>query len=61
MDVNKNAIIYIENIKRAFIKYDNKNAKTYIENAARYSSQILALDKPLREKSNCFHLNIDGW
>ena len=46
----KNAIIYIENIKRAFIKYDNKNAKTYIENAARYSSQILALDKPLREK-----------
>ena len=23
----KNAIIYIENIKRAFIKYDNKNAK----------------------------------
>ena len=46
----KNAIIYIENIKRAFIKYDNKNAKTYIENAARYSSQIIALDKPLREK-----------
>lgn len=45
-----NALIYIENIKNAFIKYDPQNAKTYEENAMRYAEQIKQLDKPLREK-----------
>lgn len=45
-----NALIYIENIKNAFIKYDPQNAKTYEENAMRYAEQIKHLDKPLREK-----------
>ena len=45
-----NALIYIENIKNAFIKYDPQNAKTYEENATRYAEQIKQLDKPLREK-----------
>ena len=45
-----NALIYIENIKNAFIKYDPQNAKIYEENATRYAEQIKQLDKPLREK-----------
>ena len=45
-----NALIYNENIKNAFIKYDPQNAKTYEENAMRYAEQIKQLDKPLREK-----------
>ena len=45
-----NALIYIENIKNAFIKYDPQNAKTYEENATRYAEKIKQLDKPLREK-----------
>lgn len=46
----RNALIYIENIKNAFIKYDPQNAKTYEENATRYAEKIKQLDKPLREK-----------
>lgn len=45
-----NALIYIENIKNAFVKYDPQNAETYEKNAAAYSEKIKALDKPLREK-----------
>ena len=45
-----NALIYIENIKNAFIKYDPQNAKTYEENATRYAEKIKPLDRPLREK-----------
>ena len=45
-----NALIYIENIKNAFIKYDPQNAKIYEENATRYAEKIKQLDKPLREK-----------
>ena len=45
-----NALIYIENIKNAFIKYDPQNAKTYEENATRYAEKIKQLDKPLREE-----------
>lgn len=45
-----NALIYVENIKNAFVKYDPQNAETYEKNAAAYSEKIKALDKPLREK-----------
>ncbi|MDY4280735.1 MAG: metal ABC transporter substrate-binding protein [[Pasteurella] mairii] len=45
-----NALIYIENIKQAFIKYDPKNADIYQKNASAYAEKIKALDKPLREK-----------
>ncbi|MGQ0285988.1 metal ABC transporter substrate-binding protein [Pasteurellaceae bacterium 22721_9_1] len=47
-----NALIYIENIKNAFIKYDPSNAETYTKNAAVYAEKIKALDAPLREKLN---------
>lgn len=45
-----NALIYIENIKNALVKYDPQNADTYQKNAAAYAEKIKQLDKPLREK-----------
>ena len=45
-----NALIYVENIKNALVKYDPQNADTYQKNAATYAEKIKQLDKPLREK-----------
>ena len=47
-----NAQIYIENIRKAFVKYDPANAETYNANAKKYSQEIEALDAPLRERLN---------
>ena len=46
------ALIYINNIKNAFVKYDPKNAAIYEKNAAAYAQKIKDLDKPLRAKFN---------
>lgn len=46
----KNALIYIENIRKAFVKYDKKNVETYNKNAAIYTKKIMSLDEPFREK-----------
>ena len=46
----RNALIYIENIRKAFVQYDKENAETYNENAAIYATKIIALDEPFREK-----------
>ncbi|HDR1156347.1 TPA: metal ABC transporter substrate-binding protein [Pasteurella multocida] len=45
-----NALIYIENIKNALVKYDPKNADIYVKNAENYANKIKRLDQPLREK-----------
>jgi manganese/iron transport system substrate-binding protein len=45
-----NALIYVENIRKAFAKYDPTNAETYAKNAAAYSAQIKALDEPVRKR-----------
>lgn len=45
-----NALIYVENIRKAFVKFDPKNADTYNKNAADYSAKIKALDEPLRKR-----------
>ena len=45
-----NALIYIENIKNALVKYDPQNKETYEKNAALYAQKIKELDRPLREK-----------
>lgn len=45
-----NALIYVENIRQALVKYDPQNAETYNRNAAAYSEQIKAIDQPLRAK-----------
>lgn len=46
----KNALIYIENIRQAFVKYDPANAEAYNANAKAYADKIVALDQPLRER-----------
>ncbi len=45
-----NALVYIENIRKALVEYDPENAETYNHNAAQYAEKIKALDAPLRAK-----------
>jgi manganese/iron transport system substrate-binding protein len=45
-----NALIYVENIRKALAKFDPANADTYNRNAAAYAAQIRALDEPLRKR-----------
>jgi manganese/iron transport system substrate-binding protein len=45
-----NALIYVENIRKALVKYDPANAETYDRNAAAYAAKIKALDEPLRKR-----------
>jgi manganese/iron transport system substrate-binding protein len=44
-----NAVIYVENIRKALVARDPRNAATYNANAARYAAQIQALDAPIRD------------
>lgn len=45
-----NAVIYVENIRKALVGIDPANEATYNANAAAYTEQILAIDEPLRAK-----------
>jgi manganese/iron transport system substrate-binding protein len=45
-----NALIYVENIRKALVKYDPANADAYNRNAVEYSAKIKALDEPLRKR-----------
>jgi manganese/iron transport system substrate-binding protein len=45
-----NALIYVENIRKALSKYDPDNAEAYAKNAAAYAAKIKALDDPLRKR-----------
>lgn len=45
-----NALVYVENIRRALAEHDPANAKTYADNAAAYAEKIKALDAPLRAR-----------
>jgi manganese/iron transport system substrate-binding protein len=45
-----NALIYVENIRKALVKHDPANAETYNKNAAAYAAQIRATDEPLRKR-----------
>lgn len=45
----QNALIYVENIRDAFIALDPANAAAYAANADAYSQQILQIDAFLRE------------
>ena len=43
-----NAIIYVENIRKALVKLDPANEATYNANAAVYTEKIRASDEPIR-------------
>lgn len=45
-----NALIYVENIRKAFTKADPVNADIYAKNAAAYSAQIRAVVAPLKAR-----------
>jgi len=45
-----NALIYVENIRKALATHDPENADAYAKNAAAYAAQIKAVDKPLRKR-----------
>ncbi|MBE9070197.1 metal ABC transporter substrate-binding protein [Leptolyngbya cf. ectocarpi LEGE 11479] len=44
----KNALIYVENIRQAFVDLDPANEATYNANAAAYSKQLQAIDQQLQ-------------
>jgi len=46
----QNALIYVDNIRDAFAKYDPANAATYAANAAAYKAKIEAAVAPIRAK-----------
>jgi manganese/iron transport system substrate-binding protein len=43
------ALIYVDNIRDAFIKYDPKNTEIYIKNAKNYKKKIVTTIEPLKE------------
>lgn len=43
-----NAIIYVENIRKALVKLDPANQETYDANAAAYTKELAAIDEPVR-------------
>jgi manganese transport system substrate-binding protein len=45
----KNALIYVDNIRKALIKIDPVNTTTYNKNAQAYTSQIKAIDEKLKQ------------
>ncbi|KAA0972355.1 metal ABC transporter substrate-binding protein [Aureimonas fodinaquatilis] len=45
-----NALIYIDNIAKAFSEHDPANAQTYADNAAAYKEKLRATLQPLRDQ-----------
>jgi ABC-type Zn uptake system ZnuABC Zn-binding protein ZnuA len=45
-----NALIYVENIRKALAKADPANAAVYAKNAADYFAELNAMDAPLRAR-----------
>ncbi|MES2705711.1 MAG: metal ABC transporter substrate-binding protein [Verrucomicrobiota bacterium] len=45
-----NALIYVENIRKALTAMDPENEPVYRENAAAYSAKLKALDEPVRAR-----------
>lgn len=45
-----NALIYVENIRKALVKHDPGNAEAYDRNAAAYAEKIKAINAPLRAR-----------
>jgi|SRR5680860_891818 len=45
-----NALIYVENIRKALVAHDPANAEAYNRNAQAYAAKIKAVDEPLRKR-----------
>lgn len=45
-----NALIYVENIRKALATHDPGNAEAYARNAEAYAAKIKAMDSPLRSR-----------
>ncbi|UFN51353.1 metal ABC transporter substrate-binding protein [Roseomonas sp. OT10] len=45
-----NALVYVENIRKALVALDPANAAVYDANAARYADRLRALDAPIRAR-----------
>ena len=45
-----NVLVYVENIRKALVKFDPKNADAYNRNAAEYAAKIKSMDEPLRKR-----------
>ena len=45
-----NALIYVENIRKALVEHDPAHADIYNRNARNYAAKITALDTPMRER-----------
>jgi len=45
-----NAVIYVENVRKALVALDPANAETYTRNAAAYAERLRALDAPIRAR-----------
>ena len=43
------ALVYVENMRKAFVKYNPENEAIYNENAKQYSAQIEAIAEPIRQ------------
>ncbi|MCC6428157.1 MAG: metal ABC transporter substrate-binding protein [Phycisphaerales bacterium] len=46
----KNALIYVENIRKALVEMDPSNSAVYTANASAYSEKIKAVDQPLKAR-----------
>jgi manganese/iron transport system substrate-binding protein len=45
-----NALIYVDNIRKALVEHDPANAESYNRNAEAYAAKIKAHDEPLRKR-----------
>ena len=48
----ENALVYVENIRKAFVQADPENADVYNANAARYAAQLSAIKTDLMARMN---------
>jgi len=46
----RNGLIYVENIRKAFVDLDPENAETYNANAAAYSAELMGIDTTLNRE-----------
>ena len=62
MDVAANAVIYVENIRKALVKLDPANAATYDANATAYTAKFKAIEAAGAGRSwSEFRRSSAGW